>query len=734
MILSYLKNGLQNDLFCEMFIVSNGIQYLDDVIKYNEGNIREYALQIMSELFNFQSAYDSCDQNKEILLNLYQILTSDENINNSILAVDIIILIIRTNEEKISYLIDIAEKYSKKTNALMFSQILKYLFSKYNKTKLKTSVLMLINMVMTFSHPKKLLRVFIHLRDAGIFESINEARQLEDKTFEEQVKIFFDKAESAKTNPLYEIENYKIKIEDLKIKCDEIEKQYKSFEENEEIYDFIINYFQNLNIINQDDLDQNYFSNEIVNSDDSYGLSNSQELTEEENKKDALKGQELNISQTMNSSDSKQSIPPPPPPFQSVQEIPPPPPLGFFSNVNAQLNKGKNKLKMTLKKLLWKKIVRSHQKGSPMIWDNIKEKIFDENEIYKYFGKKKIESSKVEKKKSKVELKKFLDQKRTLKISIRLIYLPSPETVDKALETMGQSPLTVEQIEGLLEILITDEELKKYESMGDNENWDKPEKYLIEINNIPNHKIKLKLWFLINKFEQKIAYFSESLKYMADTCNQIKNDKHFRLILSIILGLGNILNAGTIRGQADGFSLDLLNTLPGVKDNFGNSILTWIYKKAKKIDPSFDGFKGEIMTLIEKASQFSLKETNNNLNTLKDYLSQLESLLKKLNVDDEFKQKSIIKFEELEKKLKYFIEKNDENMQCYENLVKYYGYKKNENEKNSIFDKNEVFFKMILDFFKEINKAKPKNDGKEIKKFSQKAHFAEITLKIKNKK
>jgi hypothetical protein len=246
----------------------------------------------------------------------------------------------------------------------------------------------------------------------------------------------------------------------------------------------------------------------------------------------------------------------------------------------------------------------------------------------------------------------------------------------------------------------------------------------------------LKLWFLINKFEQKIAYFSESLKYMADTCNQIKNDKHFRLILSIILGLGNILNAGTIRGQADGFSLDLLNTLPGVKDNFGNSILTWIYKKANKIDPSFDGFKGEIMTLIEKASQFSLKETNNNLNTLKDYLSQLETLLKKLNVDDEFKQKSIIKFEELEKKLKYFIEKNDENMQCYENLVKYYGYKKNENEneKNSIFYKNEVFFKMILDFFKEINKAKPKNDGKEIKKSSQKAIFAEITLKIKNKK
>jgi hypothetical protein len=107
----------------------------------------------------------------------------------------------------------------------MFSQILKYLSSKYNETKLITRVLMPINMIMAFSHTKKLLRIFIHLRDAGIFESIDEARQIEDKTFEEQVKKFFDKAKSAETNLLYEIENYKIKKEDLKIYCDEIEKK-----------------------------------------------------------------------------------------------------------------------------------------------------------------------------------------------------------------------------------------------------------------------------------------------------------------------------------------------------------------------------------------------------------------------------------------------------------------------------------------------------------------------------
>jgi hypothetical protein len=43
---------------------------------------------------------------------------------------------------------------------------------------------------------------------------------------------------------------------------------------------------------------------------------------------------------------------------------------------------------MTLKKLLWKKIVKSLQKVSPRIWDYIKEKILDENEINILWKKK----------------------------------------------------------------------------------------------------------------------------------------------------------------------------------------------------------------------------------------------------------------------------------------------------------------------------------------------------------
>jgi hypothetical protein len=245
--------------------------------------------------------------------------------------------------------------------------------------------------------------------------------------------------------------------------------------------------------------------------------------------------------------------------------------------------------------------------------------------------------------------------------------------------------------------------------MGEDGNWDKGEKYLVKINDIPNHQIKLKIWSLTNKFEEKLPGLTESLEYMVSACDEIKNNKHFKLILSIILGLGNILNGGSARGQADGFSLDLLNKLPGIKDNLGNSALTWICSKANKMDPSFEGFKGQFPQL-EKAFQFSLKETNDNINALKKIVGQMESLMKDLVSDDKFKQKSIENLESFKLKLESFDKKNDKNTEAYQNLVKYYGYK----EKDDIYTKNEVFFKMLLEFFKEVNKAMPKLDVKRI--------------------
>jgi hypothetical protein len=202
---------------------------------------------------------------------------------------------------------------------------------------------------------------------------------------------------------------------------------------------------------------------------------------------------------------------------------------------------------------------------------------------------------------------------------------------------------------------------------------------------------------------------ASKVKPIKSWIEEIKNNKHFELVLSIILGLGNILNGGSNKGQADGFSMDLLKKLPGIKDNFGNSLLTWVCTKANKIDPSFEGFKDQFPKL-EKAAQFSIKETNDNLKTLKSIVNQLESLIKGLVSNDLFKQKSEGNLKSFKNKVENFEKKNKENIKCYQDLVLFYGYK----EKDDICNKNEVFFKMLLEFFGEMNKAMPKLDVKRI--------------------
>ena len=416
------------------------------------------------------------------------------------------------------------------------------------------------------------------------------------------------------------------------------------------------------------------------------------------------------------------AIPPPPPPPGIPGGPPPPPPPpgaplppgapGFFGVPIAKPTKPKITLKSKVKQLQWQRVLLMPEtsKDRPnLIWNNMKELKVDVDEVIFLFGTKKREQQKVEEKKPKIETKKFLDPKRTQEVSIIVTKLPEPEDVNRALITLDQSILNSDQIEGLLKILITKEELNMYKSMGEDGNWDKGEKYLVKINDIPNHQIKLKIWSLTNKFEEKLPGLTESLEHMVNACNEIKNNKYFKLILSIILGLGNILNGGSARGQADGFSLDLLNKLPGIKDNFGNCILTWVCSKANKMDPTFEGFKGQF-TELEKAANFSLKETNDSLNSLKKIVDQMEQLLKNLSGGDKFKQKSNENFENFKMKIESCEKKNKKNIEVYQSLVKYYGYK----EKDNIYTKNEVFFKMLLEFFKEVNKAMPKLDVKRI--------------------
>ena len=120
-----------------------------------------------------------------------------------------------------------------------------------------------------------------------------------------------------------------------------------------------------------------------------------------------------------------------------------------------------------------------------------------------------------------------------------------------------------------------------------------------------------------------------------------------------------------------------------------------------------------------------MKEINQVLNEIKKIINQIEKLLKDLP-EDKFKQKTEENLNYFNEKYKSFEESDKKNKEAYKNLVKFYGYK----DTDDICEKNEVFFKMLLDFFKEIDKAMPKLDVKKIMSMQNRAIGKKVDQKV----
>ena len=394
-----------------------------------------------------------------------------------------------------------------------------------------------------------------------------------------------------------------------------------------------------------------------------------------------------------------------------------------------------------MKPIQWTRVLllpESDPNRPDLIWNSLKEPEIDIDEITSLFSAKKKEKPKVVENKPKIIKKTFLDPKRAQEVGISRAKLPSIEVISKALLTMDNNKLTEDNIDALLLIAITNEELNLYKKKKDDEGvWEKNEMFVIELNEVPNYKEKLKIWSTILKYEFILPKLYEAFNYMIPACKELKENKHFQKVLSIILSLGNIMNAGTAKGQADGFSLDLLPKLVGIKDTSGNSLLNFIATKTNQEDNTFEGFKNKFPNL-EKAAGYSLNETKRKLDEIKNMVNIVEKGLKDLNKGDEFCNKANNSLFLTQEKVKELKKKEEENIKIYHETVKFFGYK----EKDKYYDENGLFFKMLLQFFKEIDNNMPKLDVKKVldyqklnmgKKVDQSALMKNLMSQLKRK-
>lgn len=95
---------------------------------------------------------------------------------------------------------------------------------------------------------------------------------------------------------------------------------------------------------------------------------------------------------------------------------------------------------------------------------------------------------------------------------------------------------------------------------------DKPERFLFELTRIPFFVERIECVIIQTKVIEKIKEIESKCRTMQKLCSFLMNDNHLKNLLSVILTLGNKLNAGNAhRGDADGFGLDILCKLDDIK-------------------------------------------------------------------------------------------------------------------------------------------------------------------------
>jgi len=288
--------------------------------------------------------------------------------------------------------------------------------------------------------------------------------------------------------------------------------------------------------------------------------------------------------------------------------------------------------------------------------------------------------------------------------------MPPIVKVEEALKNMDEKLLSKSQIDALLREYLKDEEISEYESINEpGIQWEKQEEYMIGLHIIPSSKLKLAIWGYVLEYQEGYESTMLNTNMLSKACNEIYKNKLIQQIFTYILTIGNILNAGSPKGQADGFSLDALPKLSSVKDNTGKTVIHYISSLLKKQDETMVQIRNNFPSMSE-ASKTSFAEVMSALNKLKKDCREHKANLEKISVQDEFTTKAKIEFDKFTKQLEEADIKYADAIKFFQEVVTFYGYTQNDSK----YKNPEEFFNLLDEFLAEIDRSMPKNEPKKV--------------------
>ncbi|KAK2875996.1 hypothetical protein Q8A67_020092 [Cirrhinus molitorella] len=302
------------------------------------------------------------------------------------------------------------------------------------------------------------------------------------------------------------------------------------------------------------------------------------------------------------------SAPPPPPPPPGppplapgpplafgLGSLPPPLPLGLYA-LGAAQEKPPRKCMVEpprpMKPLYWTRIQLHTKKDShALVWEKIEEPSVDFDEFVDLFSKTAVKEKKkplsdtISRSKTK-QVVKLLNTKRSQAVGILMSSLHlDMKDIQHAILNLDNTVVDLETLQALYENRAQQEELDKIQkhikSSKDKEGskpLDKPEQFLHQLSQIPDFSGRVFCILFQSTFTECISSVQRKLQILQRVCKTLQSGSGVLQVLGLVLAFGNFMNGGNrTRGQADGFSLDILPKLKDVKSSDNSkSLLSYI--------------------------------------------------------------------------------------------------------------------------------------------------------------
>jgi hypothetical protein len=330
--------------------------------------------------------------------------------------------------------------------------------------------------------------------------------------------------------------------------------------------------------------------------------------------------------------------PPPPPPPPPAPPLPPPPPKISNNAPKPIVPKPIDiilKAKVPMKPLQWEKLPKHI--ANQTIWKELFKNAYELNvlnepELVDLFQKADQPQRTIVTEK-KPEIVRFLDQKMAQNLEILLTsFKCSHEEVRDSLLCIYDEMLTLDRVVNL-KPLIPDADVMEsiLTYSGPLELLGIAEQFIKCIYDVPRLSTRLDSIIFRLRYFQDIREVHMDLQSLLSATEQVKGSSKFKMILQVVLVIGNYLNGTSFRGNATGFKVDSLlcikDTKPaGIDAKYYPSLLHYVAKCVREQFPESLDFAQDMPDLFA-AARISVNSLNDCVLVLSKGFLELEKEL-----------------------------------------------------------------------------------------------------------